>query len=249
MYQKERLDSIMAIVMQNGYVTVKYLVAQLHYSKATINRDLNVLEAQKRLRRSYGGVEVVSDDEVPLSFRYHKRRVEKVKICKKASEFIQDGDVIFIDAATTTEPITEFLADKKDLLVITNNMTLVKRLSEMGIRTVCTGGEVVESPCMLAGADAIETASRYHVDKFFFSVSFVDKDGRVATNSTYFSLHSVMLRNADEVYLLSDSEKFSNPPRGKLYLCDLQRIKAVISDAELCEETKKKFPNTLFIKV
>ena len=125
MYQKERLDSIMAIVMQNGYVTVKYLVAQLHYSKATINRDLNVLEAQKRLRRSYGGVEVVSDDEVPLNFRYHKRRMEKVKICKKASEFIHDGDTIFIDAATTTEPITEFLSDKKDLLVITNNMTLV----------------------------------------------------------------------------------------------------------------------------
>ena len=249
MYQKERLDAIMAIVMQNGYVTVKYLVAQLHYSKATINRDLNVLEAQKRLRRSYGGVEVVTDEDVPLTFRYHKRHTEKVKICKKASEFIHDGDTIFIDASTTTEPITEYLADKKDLCVITNNMSLVIRLSELGIRAICTGGEVVESPCMLAGTDAIETAMRYHVDKLFFSVSFVDKEGRVATNATYFSLHSVMLRNADEVYLLSDSEKFGDPRRGRQYLCDLSRIKAVISDAELCEETKKKFPNTLFVQV
>ena len=249
MYQKERLDSIMEIVSKYGYVTVKYLVAQLHYSKATINRDLNVLEAQKRLRRSYGGVEVVHEDEVPLPFRYHKMHGEKIKICKKAAEFIHDGDTVFIDASTTTELMTEFLKDKKDLLVITNNMTLVMRLSELGIRTVCMGGEVVEPPCMLAGADAVATALKYHVDKLFFSVSYVTKEGRVATNATYYLLHSVMIQNADEVYLLSDREKFGEPLRGREYLCDLSRIKAVISDAELWEETKRKFPDTLFVQV
>ena len=44
MYQKERLDHILQIVKGYGYVTVKYLVANLHYSNATINRDLNLLE-------------------------------------------------------------------------------------------------------------------------------------------------------------------------------------------------------------
>lgn len=249
MYQKERLDSIMEIVNKYGYVTVKYLVAQLHYSKATINRDLNVLEAQKRLRRSYGGVEVVRGDEVPLPFRYHKMHSEKIKICKKASEFIKDGDTVFIDAATTTELMAEFLADKKDLLVITNNMTLVMRLSEMGVRTICMGGEVVEPYCMLSGADTVATALKYHVDKLFFSVSYVSKEGRVATSPIYQLLLSVMIQNADEVYLLSDREKFGTPLRGREYVCDLSKVKAVISDAELWEETKKKFPNTLFVQV
>ncbi len=249
MYQKERIDSIMEIVSRYGYVTVKYLVSQLHYSKATINRDLNVLEAQKRLRRSYGGVEVVHEEEVPLPFRYHKMHSEKIKICKKASEFIHDGDTVFIDAATTTELFAEFLADKKDLFVVTNNMALVMRLSELGIRTVCMGGEVVEMPCMLAGADTVATALKYHVDKLFFSPSYITQDGRIATSPIYHLLLSVMIQNAEEVYLLSDREKFGESLRGREYLCDLSRIKAVISDADLWEETKRKFPNTLFVKV
>ena len=54
MYQKERLDEILALVRRYGYVTVKYLVAELHYSNATINRDLNILEGQGQLHRTYG---------------------------------------------------------------------------------------------------------------------------------------------------------------------------------------------------
>ena len=52
MYQNERLESIVKIVKQYGYVTVKHLVSELHYSNATINRDLNILEKQGRVRRS-----------------------------------------------------------------------------------------------------------------------------------------------------------------------------------------------------
>ncbi|HAB00567.1 MAG TPA: hypothetical protein DCE08_03595, partial [Ruminococcaceae bacterium] len=56
MYQKERMEEIYDILKKNGYVTVKYLVQQLEYSNATINRDLTVMENQKLIRRSYGGV-------------------------------------------------------------------------------------------------------------------------------------------------------------------------------------------------
>ena len=43
MYQKERMDAILDILKVNGYVTVKFLIEKLHYSTATINRDLNML--------------------------------------------------------------------------------------------------------------------------------------------------------------------------------------------------------------
>ena len=46
MYQKERIDNILGILKANGYVSVKYLTEQLHYSTATINRDLNVMQKQ-----------------------------------------------------------------------------------------------------------------------------------------------------------------------------------------------------------
>ena len=128
MYQKERLENILQLVKQYGYVTVKYLVSTLHYSNATINRDLNALVAQKKVRRSYGGVEYIEKKGVPLPFRYDFMRSEKLKIGKKAAEFIHDGETVFIDASTTTECMAEFLVEKKDLTVM-KFLTSVKMAS------------------------------------------------------------------------------------------------------------------------
>ena len=75
MYQNERLESITELVRQYGYVTVKYLASVLHYSTATINRDLNALEGRGVLKRTYGGVEITDKHTyVPLPFRYHQSR-------------------------------------------------------------------------------------------------------------------------------------------------------------------------------
>ena len=71
MYQKERLDCIFNIVKEYGYVTVKFLSSKLHYRNATINRDLNILEKQKMIKRTYGGVEIEEASNANLPFRYH----------------------------------------------------------------------------------------------------------------------------------------------------------------------------------
>ena len=58
MYRTERIDEILKILRKNSYVNVKYLCDEIGYSKATINRDLNYMENQKMIVRSYGGVEL-----------------------------------------------------------------------------------------------------------------------------------------------------------------------------------------------
>lgn len=248
MYQKERLENILQLVKQYGYVTVKYLVSNLHYSNATINRDLNALAAQKKVRRSYGGVEYIEKKGVPLPFRYHFMRAEKLKIGKKAAEFVCDGDTVFIDASTTTECMTEFLMDKKDLTVITNNMALVMHLSEYGIKTVCLGGKIDEPPCMLYGEDTVENAMKYQADKMFFSTGYVSEDGRIGSG-TYGLLHTVMAQNSKEIYYLADHEKLDEKYLPKRYLFDFSKVKGVISDYEFSKEIKRKYPTTRFYKV
>ena len=80
MYQKERIDLILKILRENGYVNVKYLCDTIGYSKATINRDLNFMAKQKLIIRSYGGVELIEKQNIPLIFRYHKMKKEKKHI-------------------------------------------------------------------------------------------------------------------------------------------------------------------------
>ncbi len=245
MYQSERLEKILKILEENGYTTVKYLTDELHYSNATVNRDLALLEAKKLVKRSYGGVELEEKKGVPLVFRYHKMKSSKMKIARTAAELIEDGDTVFIDATTTTQYMGHFLADKKDITVITNNMALATYLADVGKSVICLGGEIVEAPYMLSGIQAVENAKSLHADKMFFSTSGIDDMGRIVSSKVYFALHKVMKENSDKAYFLVDKGKLNVD--GTMYLFDLGDVDAVISDFDLKERLKIDFPETNFI--
>ena len=91
MYQRERENEILKILKKEGYVTVKYLVERLHYSNASINRDLNSLANQRLIRRTYGGVELIAQrGHGALPFRYHRGHAVKRKMAQAAAE-LPDG--------------------------------------------------------------------------------------------------------------------------------------------------------------
>jgi DeoR/GlpR family transcriptional regulator of sugar metabolism len=108
---------------------------------------------------------------------------EKHKIGKIASDAVCDGDTIFIDASTTAEYMAEYLTEKKDLTVITNNLAIVTRLSEYNIKVICLGGKVLEPPYMLCGIETVENAMKYKADKAFFSTWAISKEGKIASNT------------------------------------------------------------------
>lgn len=245
MYQKERLDLILDAVRKNGFVTVKYLVANVHYSNATINRDLRLLEQKKLVKRSYGGVEAVENVGVELPFRYEKYRAEKMRLAKRAAEFVKDGDVIFIDGTTTTEYMAAYLTEKKDIRVITNNMLLAVRLAESGVSATCLGGDVAETPCMLDGAIAVETAEKYKADKMFFSVGAISKTGEIGGNEMYYTLHKTMAKNAEQCFLLVTHDKLD--VKTPLVL-KIPNLSCIISDFEFPKEGKAANPNVRFEK-
>ena len=248
MYQKERLENILKIIKEYGYVTVKFLSSALHYSNATINRDLNLLEKQKLIRRTYGGVEIEEGANAILPFRYHLHKSEKLKIAKRAAEFIEEEDVIFIDASTTAEYMAEYIADKK-ASVITNNMTLAMHLGELGVPVVCLGGKIVEMPSMLGGEDTVENARKYKANKMFFSTFSFSENGEILDTETYRTLHLVMAENSDEIYFLADEEKLKTNKKVRKLLFDFHKTTCIISDHEFSESTKSAFPNTKFEKI
>ncbi len=247
MHRKERLDSIMEIMKQYKYVTVKFLTEELHYSSATINRDLNTLANQKLIVRSYGGAELLKAKTIPLIFRYHKMKAEKNRIAKKAAEFICDGDTVFIDGSTTAQYIGQYILNKKDITVITNNIYLASYLSENSVNTVCLGGKIVEPPNMLCGSETVENASHYKADKFFFSTSGIDECGNIVSGELYWLMHRTMAKNSKEQFFLVDHGK--NTCDENRIAFTLNEISHFISDFDVADNIKEKFPDTAFIKV
>lgn len=242
---QKRIDQILDIIKTQGYVTVKYLCEELHYSTATINRDLNELQKQKLIVRHYGGAELVARKGTPLVFRYHKMRPVKRLISKKAAEFIKDGMTVFIDGSTTCQYIAEYIKNIKNLTVITNNLNLVSHLSEAGVHCICLGGPIVEAPYMTGGEDAALQARTYTADLAFLASAGVSEDGKIYEGGGYISLHLAMMEQSKKSVFLADHQKVG--VESKRVLCDFSKLHTVISDFAFADQVKEKYPRTEFI--
>lgn len=246
MSQKLRQEQILKILEKRGYVTVRYLVDQLHYSSATINRDLNKMAFLGLVKRSYGGVEAAKKEHLPaLPERQFYMKKEKRAIARAASALVQNGDTVFLDGSTTVQYILPFLSEKKDLRILTNNMRLAIELSDLGFDVICLGGHVSERPHVLDSDETVEIAQKFQAHKMFFSLDCITADGYI--HGVHYMLYKTMLKNSDEAYLLIDRTKIV--ARVDTRLCDFSALSGVISDFEFPEKTKQTFPNVKFICV
>ena len=244
---QKRIDQILDILKTQGYVTVKYLCQELHYSTATINRDLNELQRQNKIVRHYGGAELVAQKGTPLHFRYHKMRPVKRLLSKLAAQQIREGMTVFVDGCTTTQYMAEYIKQIPGLTVITNNLNLASFLSEEGVGCIVLGGKIVEKPYMTGGADGALMAESYRADMAFFSTGGVTKEGVIGEYDNYYALHKAMLRNAAKRVFLVDSQKVG--VIGNRILGDFSQVDTVISDFAFSEEVQARFPHTEFIHI
>lgn len=245
MSTKLRQEKIVEILEKQGYASVKYLCDELHYSSATINRDLNTLSKRGIVLRSYGGAELTRSAYIPVMLRANHMRSEKRHIGKAAASFVKDGDTIFIDGSTTAQYMEQYLIDKKALTVITNNIMLTVNLSKYNIKVICLGGVINEAPCMLFGTETVENAKKYKVDKMFFSTTGMTSSGLIAANE-YEPLFKAVAENAGEIFYLIGEKKI-DIRFDKIY-GDASCVDYVISNHTFPEEILKKFPSTKFIK-
>jgi len=246
MSQILRQNQIMAILQKRGYVTVRYLVDALHYSSATINRDLNRMQVLGLIKRSYGGVEAAKADHLPaLTERQFYMKKEKRRIAQAAAGLIRNGETVFLDGSTTVQYMLPFLSEKKGLRVITNNMRLAIELGDTDADVICLGGHIAERPHVLAGKETVENAQKYTAHKMFFSVDRITADGFI--NSTYYLMYKTMLKNSDEAYLLTDKTKLVDRLDEKL--CDFSVLSGVISNFVFPEETAAAYPGVTFLCV
>ena len=243
MSQKLRWDQILQILKEEKYVTVRYLVDTLHYSSATINRDLNAMQTLKLVKRSYGGVEAYNyrNGLLPLTTREYYRKTEKTKLAKAACGLIENGDSIFLSGTTTVQCMVPFLLAKKDLTIITNSVRICLDLGESNFKVICLGGSINERPYVLRDDLTVENAMRFHVDKMFFSTNYLTNEGLINHNPLY----KVMMKNSKQVYLLTDKTKIVDSLERSL--CDFSALTGVISDFDFPEEVKKIYPTVNFI--
>lgn len=227
---KDREKAILEIAIKEKRVTVKNLAQRLYASEPSIRRDLSSLETQRLLKRTHGGAvldeNALSEIKIPFLIRELEKSDEKVKIARKAAELVADNSVLFLDASTSAYNLVPFLAQKQNLLVITNGLKTLQRLAEQNIACVGTGGRVLNSGMAFVGEESYRTVAQFNADYFFFSCRGL-ANGLLSDISQQENLvRQEMLRHAKAGYLLCTSSRL-----GKVFyhnLCTEKDITGVI---------------------
>ena len=211
---------------------IKELAEKLFISEPTVRRDIIVLK-EKGLVTSQKGIVALKtnspDQRIPLFIRHLEQKEEKRAIARKAAHYIKDGYVIMLDASTTAFHLLPHLTDFKNILVITNGAKTALESASMGIRTICTGGELMTESFCYVGTDAESVLKNYNADVAFFSCRGISENNIATDNSILENaMRKIMIKNSKKSYLLCDSSKF-----GKTYLntlCNVEDLNGLITE-------------------
>ena len=139
----ERKNEILSILQKEQRVLVAELSTRYQVTEETIRRDLEKLEKEGFVKKTYGGAVLNKNStiDMPLKIREKTNRKEKQKIAQTVASLIEDGESIMLDSSSTSLMIAQELKKKKKLTVITTSVEVLIELSGCeGIKVISTGG-------------------------------------------------------------------------------------------------------------
>lgn len=238
MLPKERLEIIKEIALKEKKVYVSRLSEKFDVTEETIRRDLEKLEAQGIVTRSYGGAILNAEktnEDIPFYKRSKTNIESKQYIASKAVEFIKDGSTIVADCSSTVLETLKLIKNRKDVTVISNSVELLQELSQSELNIISTGGGLKSRSLSLQGPITQNTIKKYNVDIALVSCKGMDMEkGILDSNEAEAEIKRSMIKQSNKVILLVDHTKFDRKSFVKLF--DYENIEYVITDTEPKEE-------------
>lgn len=241
----ERQKKINDYIQAESEVSVQMLKQLVpDVSEMTIRRDLEALEGEGRIVRIHGGARSLRAINMLVEDVFSKRSAANVDkknaIARKAIEYIEDNNSIYIDAGSTTMTLAEMLPDK-NLLISTCGLNIAAELiKQKNGRVNLIGGEVNKNSISTYGPGALAAISNINIDvAFIASTAFSEKSGFSCGNVYDCELKREVLKKAGLRIMLMDSSKVGTTmPYTFAYPCD---IDILITDDGISSELRSFF--------
>lgn len=236
---------ILDLIRSRDSVSIHDIQGECDVSEITIRRDLSELEKKGLLIRTHGGAtkKVVTSNLFATNNKRKKNpnRENKEYICKVAAGYIKNDDIIFIDCGSTLFYLTKYIARIESLTVITNSLPVVAELINFGnIKLILIGGEVANGRKTICGYSAKRNVSQYHANKAFIETDGVSLlRGLTSYDEDEASVTLKMTENADEVFLLCDSEKIEKD--SFISFAPLSVLDHIVTDKDLDSGLMEKY--------
>lgn len=235
MLEETRLHRIRALLSTFNQISTDKIIQHLGVSRETVRRDVLKLETQGLLRRVHGGI-VSTESEPPLAIRNTVREKEKRAIARAAIQQLHAGQMLFIDAGSTTAILAEELLSMPGMTIITNSLSVALTLtstetsSKLKHDVILLGGKVDGAMQAMFGEQTLQEIRRYRADVALVSPVGVSSGSGVSSfSSQEATVAEAMVRYAKHHMILADHTKIGITSR--VVYVEPAEIDTIITDA------------------
>jgi DeoR/GlpR family transcriptional regulator of sugar metabolism len=232
----QRRHNILALLAEQGEVSVDTLAKHFATSEVTIRKDLAALESHGLLLRRYGGA--VSMPQELIGEPSQRISAYKQAIARAAVARIKEHARIIIDSGSTTAAMIPELGRQPGLVVMTNSLHVANALSALEHEPVLlmTGGTWDPHSESFQGQVAEQVLRSYDFDQLFIGADGIDLERGTTTFNELLGLSRVMAEVAREVIVMVESDKIGR----KIPNLELPwgRISTLITDDRLPFEAR-----------
>ena len=227
----DRMLEMERYILNQGAATMDELRLHFDVSMNTVRRDVAELLKRGTVEKVYGGVCARKNEQALTPYEVRRRGSEdaKVAIGKRAAELVSDGDIIFIDSGTTTLHMIDFLADKRDLTIITNNLEAINRaLPYENITIIALPGQVRRKTHSFTGDDAVRYLRRFNVRIAFMAATGLSSHGVTNSSPMEYEIKKCAVESAKTTVLLISHTKFG--VTGLMTFAQLEDFDCLVTD-------------------
>jgi DeoR/GlpR family transcriptional regulator of sugar metabolism len=234
-----RQNDLLRLAHSRGQVMVNDLAEHFEVSVDTIRRDLDALASRGLLTRTHGGavpVEQLVNRNSSFAIKMQTQTAEKRRIARAAADLIRDGETLIINGGSTTRYFAEELGHRRNLTVVTNNLSIPPALPEHAIRrTYVLGGPYLfENQCTLGPLEFAQTGG-ITVDTAVIGIGgLTAKRGLSVTVLEDAAMTAAMIASAHRSIVLADATKFGH--NDFAHLASFARIHILVVDRDLPED-------------
>ena len=250
--RNERLTKILSKINEMQSVDIKTLMGIFYASEATIRRDLKSLEEDGLIIRSHGralSISTRADTTISFANRKQTAKAQKILIAQKAVRHcVKEGNVVMLDASSTTMETVAFLKNYKDVIVMTSGIETLLHLAQTDLKYYSSGGQAFNKSYSFIGQTAIDTIKTMNADVCFVSCHGLSENGYATDNSIFENdVRRAILQQSRQKVLLIDSTKINKNCYSNL--CHISEFDDIYCDQPLPDEIAKHVRNFHLISV
>lgn len=238
-----RKEHILQVIDELGSVKVAPLAKELETSEITIRRDLEKLEQEGLLKKTFGGARKLefSLNEFLYLKRIKQMEREKKRIGSFAANLVKSGDVIFLDTGTTTHHIAQALKNEKGITIITNSILILSELRYVrDLELILLGGNYRPGNFALSGPITEINMENFRAKYAFLGADGITLSNGVTSNDIYTAqITKLMMKYSENPVLVSDHTKIGLV--GSIKYSNLEEFHTFITDSNIPADVANTF--------